>query len=267
MKTGIVLEIKGRIAVIMKNGGEFVEVRAKTGWQKGDIITLPNNTPNFKKFYVTAASFIFLLLCVFVGYQFYFTETLLISMDVNPSLELSINPFDRVISATSYNEDAVELLNAENIEGMPYQQAIDTLLRSKTLQSYLESKDYLEFAVYSSSDITEAIEYLNSCVQSITNLYPHVQGICNNANKTTVSVAHSYHMSIGKYLAFLELQELVPELQAEDYANCGMGEIRNQICHQHRNRLWKYEQENESKDSPQGSGNEYQHHGCNNGWN
>ena len=39
---------------------------------------------------------VFLLLCG--GYYLYFIPTATISIDINPSLELSINRFDRVIS-------------------------------------------------------------------------------------------------------------------------------------------------------------------------
>ena len=34
MKTGIVIEITGKDAIVMKNGGEFITLPAKEGWKK-----------------------------------------------------------------------------------------------------------------------------------------------------------------------------------------------------------------------------------------
>ena len=47
------------------------------------------------------ACFIFLLFS-FSGYGLYFTKTSIISIDINPSIELNINRFDRVISINKY---------------------------------------------------------------------------------------------------------------------------------------------------------------------
>ena len=46
-------------------------------------------------------------LAVFIGggSWLFFTPTAFISVDVNPSLELGINRFDRIVSVTGYNED------------------------------------------------------------------------------------------------------------------------------------------------------------------
>ena len=46
-----------------------------------------------------------LALMVFGGGWLYFTPTLEISIDINPSIELGVNRFDRVVSVTGYNED------------------------------------------------------------------------------------------------------------------------------------------------------------------
>ena len=52
-------------------------------------------------------------LAVFIGggSWLFFTPTAFISVDVNPSLELGINRFDRIVSVTGYNEDGIFTLN------------------------------------------------------------------------------------------------------------------------------------------------------------
>ncbi|MCL1965472.1 MAG: anti-sigma factor domain-containing protein [Firmicutes bacterium] len=268
MKTGIVLEVKGNVAVVMKNGGEFMEVKAKAGWQKGDVVSLRNNVRGFEVCYA-AACFIVLVLAAFGGYGLYCTETSLISVDVNPSLELSVNRFGRVISVTSYHEDAAMLLQAEEVKGFSYTRAIDTLLKSDALRPYLESGDCLDFTVYSKAGDTAMIDCLTSRVQSLIDIYPGIRVHCNSAGEAAVKSAHSHHMSIGKYLAFLELQALAPEANIDDYTHCGIGAIRNQIRRQHRNGGRHRQQgqrdyrEDDSADpsSPNGAGEGNQSHG------
>lgn len=38
------------------------------------------------------------MLFIFIGYQIYFTPTLAISIDINPSIEMEVNRFDKVIA-------------------------------------------------------------------------------------------------------------------------------------------------------------------------
>lgn len=218
----------------MVNGGKFTKVKAKPDWRKGDIITLKDKTNNFKAFYAAAACFLVLLIGAIGGHRIYYTETSLVSMDINPSLEFSINSFGRVISVTSYNKDAEKLLKTEKFKGLSYQKAIDTLLKSDAMLPYLDNNSYLDFAVYSKTNDTKVLEYLNSCIQSITDLYPEIQVNCSRADKVTVSNAHDCHMSLGKYLAFLKLQEIEPNLEANNYTHCGIGEIRQQIRRHHQ---------------------------------
>ena len=233
MKTAIILEIKDKIAVVMVNGGQFINVKARPEWQKGDVITLQEKTRNVKALYTVAACLAVVFLASLGGYKLYFTEASIISMDINPSLELSINCFDKVISSTSYNKDASKLLAEEDVKGLSYMQAIDALLKSETSQPYLEKNKYLELAVYSKHN-TSMAKKVNSKVQSVTKTYPNVQVSCHRADKKTVTSAHRNHMSLSKYLTFLDLQKVAPELKASDYTHCQIGEMKNQIKKHHQ---------------------------------
>ena len=64
-----------------------------------------------RRFAVSAACSLLVFLAG--GSYLFFTPTAFISVDVNPSLELGINRFDRVVSVTGYNEDGQNL--ADNL--------------------------------------------------------------------------------------------------------------------------------------------------------
>ena len=57
---------------------------------------------NYKRVLSVAAC---LLLLFLGGRQFYFIPTVKISIDINPSMELGVNSFDRIVSVEGYNDD------------------------------------------------------------------------------------------------------------------------------------------------------------------
>lgn len=68
------------------------------------------------------------------GYFSYFTEASVISVDINPSIELSVNVYGRVISATGINEDGEALLADVSVDHMDYADAIADLLNSEAVK-------------------------------------------------------------------------------------------------------------------------------------
>ena len=79
------------------------------------------------------ASFACLVLVGFGGYKAYFTPTSVISIDINPSIELDVNRFDKIISVDSYNSDGEILSNSLDIMFKNYDSAIDEILKNETV--------------------------------------------------------------------------------------------------------------------------------------
>ena len=61
---------------------------------------------------------------LFGGYWLYFTPIAEISIDINPSIEMSINRFDRVISVSDFNQDGQELSSTLHIKYKNYMDAV-----------------------------------------------------------------------------------------------------------------------------------------------
>lgn len=234
MKTGIVMELSEGFATIMQTGGKFTRVRAETTWQKGDVVAWDRTRLNIKAISAVAACFILFLFGSWGGYQFYYTEVSIISLDVNPSLEMGLNRFDRVISATAYNDSGYAILNDVPFQGMSYEDALEALGSSSVFQTYLERNEMVEIAVCSPGKESVILEKLETKLQEILSDRPYVQTLCRGVSREIAQEAHEHDMTPGKYLAFLELRELAPEIVTEDYMECGIGEIRRQIRNQHR---------------------------------
>ena len=82
-----------------------------------------------------------------VGLFSYFTPASAISIDVNPSLELKLNIYSRVIEASAYNQDAAQLLEQVDLSNLRYTDAIEKLMDSAAMVPYLSDGADVEVTV------------------------------------------------------------------------------------------------------------------------
>lgn len=78
----------------------------------------PLDKPVQKRWGIMIAVAMACLLFVSTSVVLYFTPTVVVSVDINPSLEMEINRFNRVVDVKGYNEDGVAFANALNIKHM-----------------------------------------------------------------------------------------------------------------------------------------------------
>ena len=176
----------------------------------------------FRIFLPAAACMLFLFLG---GYWLYFTPTAEISMDINPSIELAVNRFDRVISVDGWNEDGKELAGSLDVWNLEYTEAVNRVLENEEVAALLSNDGILTIAVV--GDDKAQREQILSGVQACT--AGEKNAACYSASPEEVEAAHELGLSYGKYRAFLELQELDPSITAEEIRNMPMREIRDLI--------------------------------------
>lgn len=159
------------------------------------------------------------------GYSAYFTSVSTISIDVNPSIELDINQFEKVIDVKSYNEDGDIIISDINIRFSDYREALMLLLQNENITQYLTQEQLVVITVFGADEKrnTEMLTDLTTCTGS----YRNVQ--CCAGNSDEVAEAHSLGLSYGKYKAFLELQTLDPNITIEDIRVLTMRQIRDMI--------------------------------------
>ena len=63
--------------------------------------------PKIWRMACAAAACLVVCLALAGGYRLYFSPTSIISIDINPSIELSVNRFDKVVAVEGLNEDGV----------------------------------------------------------------------------------------------------------------------------------------------------------------
>lgn len=172
-----------------------------------------------------AAACACLLLVLLGGRWLYFTPTAAISIDINPSLELSVNRFDRVIAITGFNEDGQTLSNTLDVKYKNYAQAVEQILRHDSVTALLSGGEVMAITVVSPDGQQSAklLSGVETCTAGQGNI------ACYSAKPEEAAAAHEAGLSCGKYRAFLELQLLDPDITPEAVQGMTMREIRDWI--------------------------------------
>ncbi len=162
-----------------------------------------------------------LLICIGIG-NWYFWEMPVsyVSVDVNPSIELTLNRRNRVTDAKSRNRDGARVLEHVQLEGKDYLEAVELLVESDAMQPYLTADAELTVTVAS----MKAEELLSGLENSV--VATHYHGMCRSADMETVASAHDHDMSLGKYQMYQLLSQYGSGLTAEDCQNISMCQLR-----------------------------------------
>ncbi len=134
--TGLVLEVGEKACLVLGPGNEYVRLRLpETLPQVGEIIESYRLEPIYylanrpvSRVWAYVASILITL--VLGGYQVYATNstpTAYVSLDMTPSIELILNSRGKVIRATSYNPQGINLLEQVQVEDLPVQDALKDL--------------------------------------------------------------------------------------------------------------------------------------------
>ena len=87
----------------------------------------------------------------------YFVPTAVISIDINPSIELEINRFNKVVQVKNYNKDGEELSEELDIRFLNYSQAVENILNNTTIINLLSQDELLSITVISNQEQSEKI--------------------------------------------------------------------------------------------------------------
>ena len=210
----------------------FKPIRAKEELKNQTIAFLAQRTQGYTtttvkhhKYPLYATVCICFLFMLFGGHWLYFTPTAEINIDINPSIEMSINRFDQVIDINDFNEDGRKLADSLNIKYKNYADAVEQVLNNDTITALLSNDEVMTITV-TGADGQQSAKILSG-VEAFTEERRNTY--CFYASSEEVADAHEMGLSCGKYRAFLELQLLDPNITPEAVQEMTMREIRDLI--------------------------------------
>lgn len=179
-----------------------------------------------------AAGICLVLSSVFWGQQVmdvYAMETSYISIDVNPSIELCLNKYDRVVNVIAYNEEGQRVVDCLDVKNKCYTDALEEILHNEVFCSYMRAESDVTFTIVSDKE-----EVLRAGIESCAQGMEH-HGTINCSDTQTRQRAHDNHCSVGKYSAYEELVQYDDTVTIEECRDMSVHEIHNRIneCKSH----------------------------------
>ncbi len=172
-----------------------------------------------RKIFLCAAACACMLLLVGTG-GLYFTPTSEISIDINPSLVMSINRFDRVISMNGLNKDGKELLGELDVRFKNYVDAVNGKI------SALLSNDDIMTITVTGTDEEQTVRIFSDVEECTSG---HENAHCYYSSSDETEAAHNAGLSCGKYKLFQQAKALDPDITKEMIQSMTVKEIHELI--------------------------------------
>ncbi len=168
---GVVVEINNHTAAILSDEGCVVKTR-NDNYQIGQEVEISMKKQiNFKKVIAFASAAACILAMFGISAYAYYTPYTYVSLDVNPSIEYSVNRFDRVLSVTGVNDDGTEIINnleLDNLENKSIEDAISLTVDEISDAGYLDS-NVGGVAITTSSDDMDSAGELAETLETVVN--------------------------------------------------------------------------------------------------
>jgi hypothetical protein len=136
-KSGIVTQINNRYVCLMTSSGEFVKVKFKGHAPTigeiytGDVYAVPKfKTP------LIAASMAFILFSG--GIYSYFTPAYAVTVEINPSLKLHVNMWNKIVKAEALNEDGEKLLSSLSVTNMNIDGGLEAIVSEAKEDNFID---------------------------------------------------------------------------------------------------------------------------------
>ena len=248
----IIMEVEDKYAIIMKNNGEFIRISNNGELKVGDelddkLFAKELNIATGSRIITKLASIAAVFILIFgLGYGAYSYNApyAYISLDINPSIEISVNVFDRIISLKGVNNDGKILADLHNYRNMKVDEGIKNVIHSAVQQGYIKAEiDNMVFMTLSSKDanktneldrtigISASEEIQSSGVE--VKLYIEDNSIQNHKD------AEKLGISPGKLVLIKKLKENEPQIDLQNYIDIPVKEIIKSITENEKEEIFQ----------------------------
>jgi hypothetical protein len=228
----IVAEIDKKQMIVITNKGDFVKIKRQMSAAIGDEIEFNARRSylTYKRLASIAACF---LACIFLstGVYAYYTPYSYVSVDINPSIALSLNRFERVISVDPLSEDAAGFIkDTKDLKNQNIDNALSEIIKSASEKGYIDENTENQVMVVVSAKNSNQEKKLASAVNkaAVKELSKVNKSSEVTVEKTSVEsykTAISNKVSPGREILADKLREINPEIKDEEVRNMTVKEV------------------------------------------
>ena len=182
----------------------------------------------------TACTSIAILFAICFGLTHsYYSVDSIVAIDVNPSVEISLNKSYKVLSVRANNEDGEKLIQNKDFKKKDFDDVVTELTVSLSSEGYIDKDKNSILVSVSNSNEVKAEEVKSRVVTDIKTtlnkqeIEPVIynQSISDSHTKELEDLAKKHHISFGKMQLINSLMEEDPSLTIEELASLPIQEI------------------------------------------
>lgn len=187
-----------------------------------------------KKLLVASVAAVFIIGALVGGYAFLNTPVAYMSIDINPSIELGINAFNRVVTAEGLNQDGQTVLEGQNIINRNLSKALELIINSAAEKKYIEDDGTSVISITVESNNKNKADDLSDVGERAVNRSMDKKRIAaiiykNCSDLSLRREAKELGISPGKFKLIKRLQALDPSITVEDYKYAKVAEILQKL--------------------------------------
>lgn len=169
------------------------------------------------------------------GFSYYKTPVGYVSLDINPSVELSVNHFNRIVSAEPYNKDGEKILESGEILNSSVKEAVSDLVKSASSNGYIKKDGSTVILVTAETkDASTAArigaEAVEGAKDAVLSSGKPAAVYNESIDVSARDEAKELGISPGKLNLIKKLQALDPNITIEEYKYAEVSTIMRQIA-------------------------------------
>lgn len=236
----VVTEIRDAFAAVLSDDGRIVKVKNQN-YAIGQVITMRETNLVVKHKIIPWVAAVFAVFMIGGGSAYaYYSPYSYVSFDVNPSIEYTLNRFDRVLSVKAVNEDGQDILDEigiENIENQSIEEAISRTVEEVSANGYFDGEDEGGIVIATfGKDETKAEELAETLKESAEETTDEEDGDVEveaiSVGRERVQQARELGVTPGKLNLVQKLQSSTTdseEVDLEEWLNKPVKEIMKEI--------------------------------------
>lgn len=199
--------------------------------EKGQVISMEKRkNKKLSRILSIAAVFVLLIAGVFLYKNFTGSDAAaLVSIDVNPSIELEVDADERIIIARALNDDGKKVLSGMKLEGTDLNTGVNAIVGSMLKNGYIdELRNSVLVSVSGDGSIdTAALEakLMQEVSSALDGAGAVVAQNLDDIDDDTRELAERYGISVGKAAFIEKIIELNPTLKVEELAPLSINEL------------------------------------------
>jgi hypothetical protein len=226
----IILKNKGRRSLAITEDGRYIKVKTRKEFFPGYEFELSGEERSRPKIFAPVFAAAMTLLFAF-GLYTYLSPAAYVTLDINPSAELTVNRYDFVIRSKAFNKEGEELLDGAGILNRRLKTALNTLVDNAEGEEYIVegSGDQILLSVFSTNEslAEKFADEIEAIAAEIEENNKGIGVIIASSNVERRNEAEGLGISPGKLLLIQKLQEEQDTLfDPSNYANMSVKDIQ-----------------------------------------